>query len=121
MSQALNNRLTDARENLQNRCQQILLTYREVMTQDSSQSRLPFLPETLQLLPYYTLSILKNACIRPGTDVRPDERLFTMCQFSVAPLHRSVSFDFGHFIVNVLDREQHFDLCRAVYALSKCR
>ena len=36
------------------------------------------LPDNLQLLPLYTLSLIKNVCLRGGTDVHPDERVQAM-------------------------------------------
>jgi protein transport protein SEC24 len=33
------------------------------------------IPENLQLLPLYTLALMKNVSLRGGTDVHPDERI----------------------------------------------
>jgi protein transport protein SEC24 len=36
----------------------------------------PSIPESLQLLPLYTLAMMKNVAFRGGTDVHPDERVY---------------------------------------------
>lgn len=38
----------------------------------------PDIPENLELLPLYTLALLKNVAFRGGTDVHPDERIQAM-------------------------------------------
>ena len=47
--------------------------HRKFCATSSSPGQL-ILPEALKLLPVFTLSLLKNPMMRPGTDVHPDER-----------------------------------------------
>ena len=50
------------------------------------------LPESLKLLPLYALSLTKNALLRPGTDVRVDERTALMASAVRMPVGPSVAF-----------------------------
>lgn len=50
------------------------------------------LPESLKLLPLYALSLTKNAIMRPGTDVRADERAALMAMAVRMPVTCSVAF-----------------------------
>eukprot|EP01111_Echinosteliopsis_oligospora_P015093 TRINITY_DN5852_c0_g1_i1.p1 TRINITY_DN5852_c0_g1~~TRINITY_DN5852_c0_g1_i1.p1 ORF type:complete len:955 (-),score=284.07 TRINITY_DN5852_c0_g1_i1:89-2953(-) len=63
---------------LQDKCVEILSAYRKHCASSSAPGQL-ILPESLKLLPIYTLSIMKNFLLRNTGDVVPDDR--------IAPLH----------------------------------
>ena len=62
------------REGVVNTTVNMLHTYRKMCASASTASGQLILPESLKLLPLYALSLTKNALLRPGTDVRVDER-----------------------------------------------
>jgi len=50
------------------------------------------LPESLKLLPLYGLSLTKNGLLRPGTEVRADERTSLLAAVGRMPVPYSVAF-----------------------------
>jgi len=52
----------------------------------------PTFPETLQLLPLYTMALQKSPIFRGGSDIRPDERVFQMAKLNVMGVETSRYF-----------------------------
>ena len=75
---AATHNLHAVRENVVNTTVNMLHTYRKMCASASTASGQLILPESLKLLPLYALSLTKNALLRPGTDVRVDERCALM-------------------------------------------
>ena len=63
---------------------EMLAVYRNNCAKNPSPGQL-VLPETLKLLPVYSLGILKNKLMRPGSDISLDERVFLMHLLSTLP------------------------------------
>jgi len=75
VSVGLRSGLEVARNRLQGTCTDVVKCCAQAnLNLDEGQ----FLPTNLQLLPLYTLSLIKNVCLRGGTDVHPDERVQAM-------------------------------------------
>ena len=55
------------------------------MAPNAASSGQLMLPETLKLLPLYTLALIKNIILRMGTDIRPDERTYYLSLARVLP------------------------------------
>eukprot|EP01010_Urceolus_cornutus_P000717 NODE_122_length_2336_cov_293.631832_g99_i0.p1 GENE.NODE_122_length_2336_cov_293.631832_g99_i0~~NODE_122_length_2336_cov_293.631832_g99_i0.p1 ORF type:complete len:396 (-),score=61.93 NODE_122_length_2336_cov_293.631832_g99_i0:205-1392(-) len=73
-----------AREEMSEQCGNILFSYRKNCASTPSSGHL-ILPEALKLLPLYCLSLMKSSSLRPGTEVRVDERVQEM--FDLQNLH----------------------------------
>ena len=80
------------REGVVNTTVNMLHTYRKMCASASTASGQLILPESLKLLPLYALSLTKNALLRPGTDVRVDERSALMAMAVRMPVTHSVAF-----------------------------
>merc|ERR1711998_199244 len=59
--------------------------YRKSCATSSSLAQL-ILPESLKLLPLYTLGLLKTTLLRKASEVRSDERAFLMAAFNSMPM-----------------------------------
>lgn len=70
--------LDQVRGSLQKTCVSIIRAYRTSGAYPQGQGYQVNLPESLQLLPLYVLAMIKNPAFRGGTDIRSDERTFTM-------------------------------------------
>jgi protein transport protein SEC24 len=88
---ALQGRLGEARDVLQNKCLDALAGFRLVCPPDAKHSGQILLSEPLRLLPLYTLGLLKHAAFRPDGDVRVDERAAALLALECAPVHTVVS------------------------------
>jgi len=80
------------REFVVNATVKMLCTYRKMCASASTQAGQLILPESLKLLPLYALSLTKNGVMRPGTDVRADERAALVAASFRMPIHSSVAF-----------------------------
>lgn len=76
------------RNQLTENCIDTLHIYRKLCATSSSSGQL-ILPETLKYLPIFVLSLIKNAVLRPGTEVNPDERSFIMNLLNCLPVYLS--------------------------------
>lgn len=91
---ALKTGLDSARSRLQNQCAEIVRAYRNSGAHGNHQGggyQLT-LPESLQLLPLYVMSLLKNSAFRGGTDLNPDERTFLQYELYNMPVVHSRVF-----------------------------
>jgi len=90
---ALNAKLLDGAEKLQNTCMELLRAYRALCPPHakSTTSQL-LLPESLQLLPLYTLALMKSSVFSAGPEVRADERSNLFYLLSTMPVFRATSF-----------------------------
>ncbi|TMW66412.1 hypothetical protein Poli38472_004177 [Pythium oligandrum] len=81
---ALKTGLDSARSRLQSHCAEIVRAYRTSGAFGANQASgyQLHLPESLQLLPLYVMSLLKNSALRGGTDLNPDERAFLQYQLN---------------------------------------
>jgi len=81
---ALKSGLETARTRLQQTCIDIIRTVKGgdqrmgYVPQQQTQSEDKDIPENLQLLPLYTMALIKNVAFRGGTDIHPDERVQAM-------------------------------------------
>jgi len=70
------------------------------------QSEAPAYPESLQLLPLYTMALQKSVVFRGGTDLRPDERSDLMMQLNVMGTDNSRYFVYPRmFALHTLPKE----------------
>ena len=91
---ALKSGLDAARMKFQNVCVEVVRAYRNSGAygmQQQGQYQIN-LPESLQLLPLYAMALMKNPAFRGGTDVRSDERTFTMYELNNMPVSTSRAF-----------------------------
>ncbi|KAI8910290.1 Sec23/Sec24 trunk domain-containing protein [Gorgonomyces haynaldii] len=77
IQEAFTTPLKTLRERLTQRCVKILTAYRQHCAASSSPGQL-ILPESLKLLPLYTLAVLKSRALRGGKMVPSDQRVYTM-------------------------------------------
>jgi protein transport protein SEC24 len=92
---ALKTGLDCARTRLQNQCANIVRAYRNSGAYGANKQGGGYqiqLPESLQLLPLYVMSLLKNSALRGGTDLNPDERVFCQYQLNNMPVPDSRVF-----------------------------
>jgi protein transport protein SEC24 len=109
--------LVAVRDELTVRCTKILLSYRQHCAASSSPGQL-ILPESLKLLPLYTLSLMKSRAFRGGKLVPSDLRVHTMrlinslgigetvnylypCLYDVSSFNRSVMLPNEHGIMTL--------------------
>ncbi|CAH0487183.1 unnamed protein product [Peronospora farinosa] len=91
---ALKTGLDSGRSRLQTQCADIVRAYRNsgaYGTKQSSGYQL-HLPESIQLLPLYIMSLLKNPTLRGGTDLTADERTFLQYELNNMPVELSRVF-----------------------------
>lgn len=65
--------LSDTREAIVNKCIDILAAYQAYCARGSASAHL-MTPDSLRLLPLYTLALIKNVAFRSGSDIKPSER-----------------------------------------------
>jgi len=82
-----------ARDALIKRCVNTLHVYRKSCATSSSLAQL-ILPESLKLLPLYTLGLLKTTLLRKASEVRSDERAFLMAAFNSLPMKTVMKYVF---------------------------
>ncbi|VDP09444.1 unnamed protein product [Soboliphyme baturini] len=98
----------EVRENLVTRCAQILATYRQYCSPASSMGQL-VLPETLKLLPLFTISIIKNDALSGGSDLATDDRAWLMQLVPPLRVFDTVYFFYPRlFSVSELDDSDDF-------------
>ncbi|XP_069690232.1 protein transport protein Sec24C isoform X2 [Periplaneta americana] len=85
------------KENLVNRCAQMLACYRKNCASPSSAGQL-ILPECMKLLPLYVNCILKSDAISGGSDMTVDDRSFVMQAVTVMDIPSSVVFFYPRLI-----------------------
>jgi len=85
IDRALTSKLSDARDLLLAKCVDLLATYRVSFGANVSPSQL-LLPDSLKLLPLYTLAQLKSPMFRPGQDQRPADRVAAMNLCRILPV-----------------------------------
>lgn len=85
------------KEELENRCAQILACYRKNCASPTSAGQL-ILPECMKLLPLYASCLMKNDAIAGGSDMTCDDRAYAMQFVSVIDLPMSVSYFYPRLI-----------------------
>ncbi|ELT99740.1 hypothetical protein CAPTEDRAFT_210583 [Capitella teleta] len=75
--QSLNSNPKQVREDLMNRCAQVLACYRKNCASPSSAGQL-ILPECMKLLPVYCNCIIKSNLLQGSTEISIDERSYTI-------------------------------------------
>ena len=85
---AMSSTLVSGAEKIQNACLEALRAYRALCPQHAKQMNTLLLPETLKLLPLYTIALMKSAIFSSAADVRPDERAALMYNFATMPVHQ---------------------------------
>lgn len=88
---ALNSKLLDGAEKLQNMCMELLRNYRSLCPPHAKNTASLLLPESLALLPLYSLALMKSALFSQSTDVRADERSFLMFMLATMSCHQATS------------------------------
>ncbi|ETN18388.1 hypothetical protein PPTG_04013 [Phytophthora nicotianae INRA-310] len=91
---ALKTGLDSGRSRLQTQCADIVRAYRNSGAYGAKQASgyQLHLPESLQLLPLYIMSLLKNSTLRGGTDLNVDERTFLQYELNNMPVELSRVF-----------------------------
>jgi len=89
----LTSTVQSARDALIKRCVNTLHVYRKSCATSSSLAQL-ILPESLKLLPLYTLGLLKTNLLRKASEVRSDERAFLMAAFNSMPIKMVMKYVF---------------------------
>lgn len=91
---ALNSRLLDGAEKLQNTCLELLRAYRSLCPPQAKTTSQLLLPESLKLLPLYVLGLMKSGLFAQAADIKADDRTYlfhlysTMaCTLSTAMVH----------------------------------
>jgi len=76
VEKALVTKLSDARQAVLHKCIDILSVYRTSFASPNTSNTQLVLPESLKLLPLYTLALIKHTAFRSGAEVKPDERSY---------------------------------------------
>lgn len=76
VEKVLMTKLSDARQAVLHKCIDILSVYRASFASAGTSSTQLVLPESLKLLPLYTLALIKHIALRSGADIKPDERSY---------------------------------------------
>lgn len=87
---AVNGKLLDGAEKLQSSCLELLRAYRSLCPPHAKNMSTLLLPESLKLLPLYTLGLMKSPLFT-AADVRPDERSYLFYAFSTMPVAHSTA------------------------------
>ena len=87
---AMNGKLLDGAEKLQTSCLEALRAYRSLCPPHAKNMSTLLLPESLKLMPLYTLGLMKSALFN-AADVRPDERSAAFYAFSTMALPHSTA------------------------------
>ena len=78
-------------EKLQNNCTEMLRAYRSLCPPHAKSTSMLLLPDTLKLLPLYTLGLMKSALFANSGEVKADERSTLMYAYSCAPVCHSTA------------------------------
>lgn len=81
-----------AREWLVKRCVETLRIYRSFVSSQAKTSQQLVLPETLKLLPIFTLALIKHRGFRAGISVTTDERSYVLRTMSILSTEHLVPF-----------------------------
>ncbi|XP_064099698.1 protein transport protein Sec24A-like isoform X2 [Macrobrachium nipponense] len=84
VDRCLTSSMSDAREALVNACVDALCAYK-IGLSTPSHGTIEAAP-ALQLLPLYTLALLKSIAFRGGLSTKLDDRMFAMCELKTLPL-----------------------------------
>ncbi|KDR14171.1 protein transport protein Sec24C-like [Zootermopsis nevadensis] len=85
------------KENLVNRCAQMLACYRKNCASPTSAGQL-ILPECMKLLPLYVNCVLKSDAVSGGSDMNIDDRSFIMQAVTIMDIPSSVVFFYPRLI-----------------------
>ncbi|KAL6066051.1 Protein transport protein Sec24B [Balamuthia mandrillaris] len=96
IEKALTSKLSDTRQALLNKCIDILSVYRSSFASPNTSSTQLVLPESLKLLPLYTLALIKNLAFRAGSDIRPDERAYHLGLLRTLSVQMTIPFIYPH-------------------------
>jgi len=96
IEKGLNSKISDSRGAVLNKCIEILNNYRGSLQNKNAHSNQQLLvPDSLRLLPLYTLALIKNISLRPN--VRSDERAFGTMLIRTLPTQLSTPFLYPNF------------------------
>ncbi|KAK8725210.1 hypothetical protein OTU49_010755 [Cherax quadricarinatus] len=90
VDRCLSSSLSDARDALINACVDGLTAFK-ISLSSPAHGALE-VPPTLQLLPLYTLALVKSIAFRGGLSTKLDDRLFAMCELKTLPLKHLITF-----------------------------
>jgi len=82
---ALNTRLLDGAEKLQNACLDLLRAYRSLCPPQAKTTNQLLLPDQLKMLPLYVLGLMKSPIFSQAPDVKADDRAALFYAFSTMP------------------------------------
>ncbi|XP_048248104.1 protein transport protein Sec24A-like isoform X3 [Haliotis rufescens] len=85
VDRSVSSSMGDARDALINAALDCLLSYRQQVPASQRMGALP-LPFTLRILPLYILAMLKSSAFRSATNVKLDDRVFSLLQCKTLPL-----------------------------------
>jgi len=108
MNVGIKSNLDNARNKLQITCVEMIRASKEgdkrtvsgysvPSAQPGNESEDKKIPKNLELLPLYTLGLMKNVAFRGGTDVNPDERIATHMGLSTMFVEETLSFLYPRF------------------------
>lgn len=86
---ALNSKILDGAEKLQNTCMELLRAYRSLCPPQVKSTSQILVPESLKLLPLYTLALMKSTLFCLSPEVRADERSSLMYQIGTMSCFQS--------------------------------
>jgi len=87
LDSAMNGKLLDGAEKLQNSCLEMLRAYRSLCPPHAKSMSTLLLPESLKLLPLYVLGLMKGPLF--SQDMRPDDRSHAFYAYSTMPVAHS--------------------------------
>ncbi|XP_046551666.1 protein transport protein Sec24A-like isoform X3 [Haliotis rubra] len=85
VDRSVSSSMGDARDALINAALDCVLSYRQQIPASQRMGALP-LPFTLRILPLYILAMLKSSAFRSSTNVKLDDRVFSLLQCKTLPL-----------------------------------
>ena len=88
---ALNSKLLDGAEKLQTSCTELLRKYRALCPPQAKTSAQILLPDSLKLLPFYVLALMKSALFAQSSEVSADRRSYLFYMLSTMSCHRTIA------------------------------
>ncbi|RKP04414.1 protein transport protein Sec24c [Thamnocephalis sphaerospora] len=104
MVEALTHPLKNVRDQLTEKCVQVLASYRRNCATSTSPGQL-ILPESFKLFPLITVAMLKTMALRPCQAFSMDARIYTMRLLRSMPVYDSVAYLYPHlYSIHDMDR-----------------
>ncbi|XP_067672447.1 protein transport protein Sec24A-like isoform X2 [Haliotis asinina] len=95
VDRSVSSSMGDARDALINAALDCVLSYRQQIPASQRMGALP-LPFTLRILPLYILAMLKSSAFRSSTNVKLDDRVFSLLQCKTLPLMYLMQYFYPH-------------------------